>query len=166
MISAKALGYLKTTEDSIFEHLDEDVRTIFATMVGVDLSRAMKANTSATLKDCITSMVGIAGTFNGVVSINIPRTLSKTIASQMLGLEITEVNEDVFDALGEIANMVGGSFKHHFETEGHQVNLSVPSVISGNEYVMSVGPSTDTLSIMFEYNQENFIVNFFTEMVN
>ena len=84
----------------------------------------------------------------------------------MLGLEITEVNEDVFDALGEIANMVGGSFKHHFETEGHQVNLSVPSVISGNEYVMSVGPSTDTLSIMFEYNQENFIVNFFTEMVN
>ena len=166
MISAKALGYLKTTDDSIFEHIDEDVRSIFATMVGVDLSRAVKTTTTAVFKDCITSMVGIAGTFNGVISINTPRMLSIIIASQMLGSDLAEVNEDVLDALGEIANMVGGSFKHHFEKEGHNVNLSIPSVISGDKYVMSVGPITDTLSLMFQYDQQEFIVNFFIEMEN
>ena len=162
MISAEILGQLNTTEEQLIEHMDADVREIFTTMVGADVSQSRTTGTVTKFKESVSAMVGFAGSFNGMISINAPQKLAMDFASRMLGMDVTEFDDDVRDALGEIANMIGGSFKHHFVKDGHEVRLSTPSVISGDEYVMTVG-SQDTLALMFESAAEHFIVCVYLE---
>jgi chemotaxis protein CheX len=163
MINAEILGRLKTTEEQLIKHLDKDVREIFSTMVGVEVSSSQIVATSTKFKDCVTAMVGFAGSFSGLISINTPRSLAMEFTSQMLGMDVTECDDDVRDALGEIANMMGGSFKHHFVDDGHEVKLSTPSVISGEEYDMSMGSVPDTLTLLFESGTEHFMVSVYLE---
>ena len=163
MIGAEILGQLNTTEEQLIEHLDGDVREIFSTMVGAEVSQSRTMVTVTKFKDCVTAMVGFAGSYNGMISINTPQKLAKSFASQMLGMDVTDVDDDVRDALGEIANMIGGSFKHHFVKDGHEVRLSTPSVISGEEYDMTVG-APDTLTLMFQYGAEYFMVSVYLEV--
>ena len=157
MISLDILGQLNTTEEKLIEQLDKDVREIFSTMVGTDLSSSHVTATATKFKDSVSAMVGFAGSYNGIMSITTPQTLAMTLTSEMLGMEVTEFDNDVRDALGEIANMIGGSFKHHFVEGGKEVRLSTPSVISGEEYEMTVGVQ-DTLTLMFAYGAEHFTV--------
>ena len=163
MINAEILGQLNTTEEQLIGHLDGDVREIFTTMVGAEVSASETTVTTTKFVDCVTAMVGFAGSYNGMVSINTPQRLAMSFASQMLGMEVTEFDDDVRDAIGEIANMIGGSFKHHFVKDGHEVRLSTPSVISGEEYVMTVGSLPDTLTLMFASGEEQFLVSIFLE---
>jgi len=163
MINAEILGQLNTTEEQLTELLDADVREIFTTMVGAEVSPSQTAVTVTKFKDSVTAMVGFAGSYNGMISVNTPQKLAMGFASQMLGMDITECDDDVIDALGEIANMIGGSFKHHFVKDGHEVRLSTPSVISGEEYVMSVGSIPDTLTLVFESGSEQFMVSVYLE---
>jgi len=162
MISAEILGQLNTTEEKLIEHMDADVREIFTAMVGADVSPCQTTVTATKFKDSVSAMVGFAGSFNGMISINTPQKLAMAFASQMLGMDVTAFDDDVRDALGEIANMIGGSFKHHFVKDGHEVRLSTPSVISGEEYVMTVG-TPNTLALMFESAAEHFIVCIYLE---
>ena len=163
MISTEILAQLDTTEEQLIVHLDGDVREIFSTMIGAEVSPSHLTATETKFRDCVTAMVGFAGSYNGMISISTPQKLAIDLASQMLGMEITECDDDVRDALGEISNMIGGSFKHHFVKNGHEVRLSTPSVISGEEYVMSVGSIPDTLTLMFESGAEHFMVSVYLE---
>mgnify|MGYP001317691476 CR=1 FL=1 len=162
MISAEILRQLNTTEEILIEHMDADVREIFTTMVGADIAPSRTTVAVTKFKDSVSAMVGFAGSYNGMISINAPQKLAMSFASQMLGMDVTQFDDDVRDALGEIANMIGGSFKHHFVKDGHEVKLSTPSVISGDEYFMTVG-SPDTLTLMFESAAEHFIVCVYLE---
>ena len=132
-------------------------------MIGVDVSQSKKTVTETKFKDSVTAMVGFAGNYNGMISINSPKNLAMFFVSQMLGQEVTECDDDVNDALGEIANMLGGSFKHHFVNDGHEVRLSTPSVISGEEYTMTTGSLPDTLTLLFKSGNEDFVVSVYLE---
>jgi chemotaxis protein CheX len=163
MVSAEILSQLNVTGEQLIGHLDTDVREIFTTMIGVELSASKVADTVTKFRDCVTAMIGFAGSYNGMISINSPQKLALEFASQMLGMELTECDDDVRDALGEIANMIGGSFKHHFVKDGHEVRLSTPSVMSGEEYVMTAGAIPDTLTLAFQCGEETFLVSVYLE---
>jgi chemotaxis protein CheX len=155
---------LKISEDDLLKQLDKDVSEIFATMVGTEVSPTSKQIDAVShFKDCVTAMVGLAGVYNGLISISAPSKVSMSIASLMLGMDVTEMNEDVTDALGEIANMIGGSFKHHFVKDGHEVRLSTPSVITGEEYALTAGSLPDTLTLLFQLGDEHFMVSVYLE---
>jgi chemotaxis protein CheX len=98
-----------------------------------------------------------------MISINASRLQALRFTSQMLGMDVSECEDDMADALGEIANMIGGSFKHHFIKDGHEVKLSTPSVISGGEYEMTVCSLPDTLTMLFETEEESFTVSLYLE---
>lgn len=163
-LSPSIMKLFTVTEAELLQKLDSDVSEIFATMVGMNLSPpAAQTDTVSKFNDCVTAMVGLAGPYNGLVSINTTRKMASTIASKMLGMEIVEFNEDVTDALGEIANMIGGSFKHHFVMDGHEVKLSTPSVITVEEYEISSAYLPDTLSLLFASEDELFTVGVYLE---
>jgi chemotaxis protein CheX len=163
MVNEAILDQLNTTGEQLIEHLDRDVREIFATMVGIELPASQTTVTVTNFTDCVTAMIGFAGSYHGVISINAPQQLAMDFAAQMLGMEVTECDDDVRDALGEIANMVGGSFKHHFVKDGHEVRLSTPSVMSGEAYVLSAGSIPETLTLMFSHLDGHFLVSVYLE---
>lgn len=163
MINPEILTQLNTTEEQLIKHLDDDIREIFNTMIGISISACQTAEVQTKFTDSITALVGFAGCYSGMIGLNTSKKMAMEFTSQMLGMEVTECDDDVSDALGEIVNMMGGSFKHHFVNDGHEVRLSTPSVISGDDYVVSVGSSPDTLALTFEYDSELFMVSLYLE---
>jgi chemotaxis protein CheX len=164
MINQAILAHLNTTPEQLMADLDADVREIFSTMVAVELPGAAPTETVTKFAESVTAMIGLAGRYNGVLSVTAPQKLAMYFASQMLGMEITECDDDVRDALGEIANMVGGSFKHHFVNDGHEVRLSTPSVMWGEEYNLNAGALPDTMTLMFPCLEEHFLVSIYLEV--
>jgi CheY-specific phosphatase CheX len=57
-----------------------------------------------------------------------------TIASHMLGVQDDEAASHQCDAVGEICNMVAGSFKAKIPGIEDKCMLSVPTVIIGEDY--------------------------------
>ena len=148
----------------MINHLNDDVVEIFTTMVGGGVTFSGKTDTMTQFKDSVSAMVGFAGGYNGMISINASREQSLRFTSQMLGMGVDECEDEVSDALGELANMIGGSFKHHFVKDGHEVRLSTPSVIYGQDYQMTVCSIPDTLTLLFETANDPFTVSLYLEV--
>jgi chemotaxis protein CheX len=160
-LNQSIITQLGTTEDELTRLLISDVTEVFNTMVGMEeLSHSpLVIDPVSHFDSCVTAMVGMAGTYNGMVSMHTPRSLAMTFTSQMLGMEVTDVDADVLDALGEISNMIAGSFKNHLTNKGNDVKLSTPSIVNGKEYVVSVGSPADTLTLQFDVKDECFLVS-------
>ena len=74
---------------------------------------------------------------------------ARIMASKMLGMPVEEVDNDSWDALGEIANMIAGNFKGKLSGVGNHCMLSVPTIITGTDYeTRSI--TTDMLEAIFE----------------
>jgi chemotaxis protein CheX len=73
------------------------------------------------------------------------------IAKSMLG-DTAQSMEEVGDALGEICNMIAGNFKNKLAGTDERCMLSVPTVVSGEEYSfhsLADGNSVETV-LLFE----------------
>ena len=146
-------------EGDLAKYVIAATKEIFSTMIMMDLSEDYPLKEPVTRLHCsITGMIGLAGTYTGILSIHCPQSLAMTITSNMLGMEIDEVGEDVNDALGEIANMLGGHVKQVFSKGGLDINLSLPTVISGEEYCVNCMADKDCVIIPFHWENDKFLV--------
>lgn len=159
-ISNGLLNSLNTSEELLSQQLMRDVKEIFGTMVGLEdlLHLPMQIDPVTNFKDCVSSLVGFAGTYNGLVSLHMPSNLAMDATSSMLGMEVTDVDDDVNDAMGEIANMIAGSFKQHLSKSGLDIQISTPSVIHGKEYVISLGSNPQQIAVRFATDDDWFMV--------
>jgi len=158
-IQSQVLTQLKTTEPELLGLLAGDVKEIFSTMVGVEIPLCESlAAADARFKGCVSAMILLSGSYNGVVTLHATPQAAMGISGQMLGMEVAEVDADVIDALGEIANMIGGSFKHHFVNDGHEVRLTPPTVIERNDHFRPPGPAQDLLALLFEAGSDHILV--------
>lgn len=112
----------------------------------------------ASLTDSITGVIGLAGTHKGVLAIHFPNTVAMAITGSFLGMDVEEVNEDVEDAVGELANMLGGSVKSILSDKGRDIDLSLPTVISGASYDFQPTREVERLVIPFHCDAGEFAV--------
>lgn len=157
----ETLAKLNMSEDQLVKSLIKDVQEVFINMVGVEdlMHLPIQVDLETHFKECLTAMVGLAGTYNGLVSVHIPWPLAIAFTSLMLGMEVTEINDDVNDAMGEIANMVAGSFKQHLSKGGSDIQLSTPSVVNGGDYLVSSGNNLENITLKFATDVEWFLVS-------
>jgi chemotaxis protein CheX len=98
-----------------------------------------------------TAMVGLAGALCGILTVCCSAKTAAQLAKSMLG-ETVDSQDQVADALGEICNMVAGNFKNKLAGTDERCMLSVPTVISGEEYSfhsMAEGNAMETV-MLFE----------------
>ena len=146
-------------EEELARHIINATKDVFSSMVMMELEDSYPMNETVTRLHCsITGMVGLAGMYSGIISIHCPQPLALRITSNMLGLEVEEIGEDVCDALGEIANMLGGHVKQVFSKGGLDLNLSIPTVISGENYFINCMADKDCVIIPFTWQDESFLV--------
>ncbi len=135
----------------INEKLIESTIEIFTGMVMMDISVAGEPlATVGPLKQSITGMVGLAGTHKGVLAVHFPKQVALDVTSSFLGMEVDQINDDVQDAIGEIANMLGGNLKTILSDRGKDINLSLPSTIYGDEYAFSSQAEVDQVILPFQ----------------
>ncbi len=153
-------NFLLSNKNMLTQQLMRDVEEIFDTMVGLGdlLHIPVQIDSVTNFKDCISSLVGLAGACNGLVSLHMPSNLAFRATGNMLGMEVAELNDDVNDAMGEIANMIAGSFKMHLSKSGLDINLSTPSVVHGKEYMITLGTNPDQIAVRFATDDDWFMV--------
>lgn len=111
-------------------------REVFDTMLAMpleDLEPRQERGEPAPINGVI-ALVGIGGDWTGTGRICCSAELSCRLAGAMLGMEYTAVDEDVLDAIAEVANMIIGNVKTTLEDELGPLGLSVPTVVFGRNY--------------------------------
>lgn len=112
--------------------IQETVNT-FEMMLGVkpaEQELETKESTDGTYD--ISAIIGISGSGTGAVVVSFPEDVACRIVSRMLGEEITEVNQDVSDGLGELVNIITGNAKRGLVKYGFKdLSLSLPNVVVG-----------------------------------
>ena len=131
MKSANQLTYQEGTPESWLPLLELAVREVFEIMLGCKLEPLTSPNTTPTQ---FTAMVGLAGQLCGVLTMRCTADSAVLMTSKMLGIEIKEADQQMWDAIGEVANMVTGNFKNKLTGMGDKCMLSVPTVITGDDY--------------------------------
>ena len=114
----------------------ESIETVFDTMLSTSIQRLNARATkdgSVHEGDWLTSIIGISGQASGAVALSFPKATALQLAGTFLSTEIAEINDEVTDAIAELANMVGGSAKAKFDLEPPP-ELSLPTVVTGHDY--------------------------------
>src|SRR5690606_30092256 len=84
----------------------------------------------------------------GVVAINLSEPLAIKAASAMLMTDLRDVNTDVIDAIGELANMVAGAAKA--ELEEYELSVSLPSVVTGESHEIRFPSNVTPICVPFD----------------
>lgn len=160
-LDAAVLGEANLTEEGVRTSIAEIAKGVFTTMVMMAVSEEPPlAEPVVNFHETVTSMVGLAGTYSGVLAVHCPKPLALKITSNMLGMDVTEMDDDVNDAMGEIANMIGGDVKHIFSPKGADINLSIPTVIYGSDYVLESMSTVESMVMPFKCEGERFLLSF------
>ncbi|MFZ4858766.1 MAG: chemotaxis protein CheX [Desulfuromonadaceae bacterium] len=147
------------TVEELSSFVITSTRDAFSTMVMMELRDESPLTESVHhFHDSISGVVSFTGIYTGALSIHCPFSLARTITANMLGMESEEIDDDVNDALGEIANLLGGGVKHLLPTSGRDVKLSTPTVISGESYMVKSIPNSNIVVIPFYHGEERFLV--------
>src|SRR3954466_2594878 len=91
--------------------LTEVVECAITMMLGIDAGVAIDSATPA--EYCAYgASVGFTGDWNGVIVIACDETMGREAAGAMFGTAPSDVaSDDVADAIGELANVIGGNLK-------------------------------------------------------
>ena len=79
----------------------------------------------------VVATVAMTGPSNAVITLYGSIDLAKSIAASMLGMDAAEINNEFADAIGEMANMIAGTFRNRMTALGGQWAISVPTVTVG-----------------------------------
>jgi len=119
-------------------------------MLGVEVSEVPES-TPRNSAD-MTAMVGLAGALSGVLSLRCPAAAAATLASKMLGIDISPTDADTRDALGEVCNVIAGTLKAKVPGLDDACLLSTPTIVCGRDYsLFSISNSTPvSTALQFE----------------
>lgn len=119
-------------------------------MIFLDLTPGeAQTGKDAVIDSNLTSMIGLAGDLKGVLAVHCPEDSAKGITAAMLGMEIEAIDDDVKDAIGEIANMVAGGLKTALAAEKTETELSIPTTAIGKSIRTSGLPGASRFILPF-----------------
>ena len=122
----------------------ESAKEVFETMVFMELAEAIDTTPTVGENDLM-GLITFKGDMNGCLGIRCSKSCGENVARNMLGMDPgEEINsEQIYDAIGEITNMVMGSVKVRIEPQAGNIQVSIPSVVQGRQLTNSLGEKED-----------------------
>jgi len=114
--------------------LAQIVETVFQTMVNTEVTRTEIPWTPST--DVLTAAIHFAGEWKGAVLLECTKPQAFEFTNRLMSIDTPgEINDDVRDTMGELANMLAGNLKSVLP---HGIGLSMPLVVEGRDYSLRV----------------------------
>ena len=113
---------------------------VFGKMVGTELTDGAPIDGAALrVRSHVVGQIGFGGSRSGVVVFHATLAGAGLITRTLLGmLEPTEPSTpEIADAIGEITNMIAGSFRTRVATAGDAWAISIPTVTIGSDFFMT-----------------------------
>jgi chemotaxis protein CheX len=143
--------------------LDQSVEEVFALMLGTPVTVSEIGITPTNIPITLTAVIGLAGALSGAYSVVVNESAAKQIAASMLGIEVDSLDDTVYDALGEITNILAGAWKSKIESLHAACLLSVPTVVTGTHYDIHKKSSSFRLSRSYRFNDSSFTISIYGE---
>lgn len=133
----------------------EGAKEVFETMIFMDIEETSDPDHHIG-GDNTLGLITFKGDIEGCLTICCDETCAKTIAANMLGIEPDEQisNHDIDDAIGEVTNMVMGSVKARLQDKFSNLNVSIPTVVRGQEIKNSLGDGANKVSVKVNIEDE------------
>jgi len=139
--------------------ISEATQEIFQSMLMTEARPAAPLQTrSHKFTDSVSGLVGLAGNYRGMLAIHLPNAVAMSITSKFLFMDVEEINDDVKDAIGELANMLAGSVKTMLTDTGTGIKLAIPSAICGSEYEVECLAESEGVIMPFSMDEGEFLV--------
>ncbi len=98
----------------------------------------------------VTGIIGLAGEgVRGAFAIGFDRACILHIVSGMLGEEVTELDDDIRDAVGELSNMVSGAARATLDELYMSFDMAVPTVICALQHDVPLVTKAPVIVIPF-----------------
>ncbi|MDZ4849638.1 MAG: chemotaxis protein CheX [Pirellulaceae bacterium] len=126
----------------------ESTKSIFSKMLGweVELGCTKRSSHFRSNHD-ISGIIGFTGAIRGTIVIGLDEKFAFAAAEAFFGGKPTEIDSEVLDMVGELANMIGGNAKERMTITG--VNLGLPTVICGKDHKVSFDPGAQVEILPF-----------------
>ena len=140
----------RLTEAELSSLVITSTRETFSTMIMMELRDESPLTESVShFHNSVSGMVGFAGVYTGSLSIHCPLSLARMITASMLGMECEEVDDDINDALGEVANMLGGASNIYSPLA--EWMSSFPRLLSFQEKITRSNLSPTAIRLLFPF---------------
>ncbi len=127
----------------------EAVDNVFKTMLDVTPVRnGLRVSDGLARGEMITALIGLSGQVEGMVALRFPPPTALGLAGRMLGSEMSEMNDEVADAVSEMVNMVAGAAKAKFNHDP-PLQLGLPTVVEGAGYRLRYPTKSVWLEVPF-----------------
>jgi chemotaxis protein CheX len=153
----------KVTQQEIEQAIAKASREVFETMLNLPLeidSSAMRSAIEPEAYHGVVALVGVAGSWTGTGHLSCSPKFAQQLAGALLLAEYDTVNDDVLDAVAEVANMIVGNVKTLFEERLGPLGLTVPTVIYGRNYQTRSAGVKDWVLVRLRSGEETMDVNF------
>lgn len=109
---------------------------------------------SATQGD-ISGIIGFTNeAISGWVAICLATDSALKIYELMMGDPVDDLNADVRDSVGEIANIIAGNAKALFSDQNFSFNITIPTVIVGKKHTISQSSGTNVVVVPFKLEND------------
>jgi len=137
-------------------NLDSSVNEVFHMMLGA--SCVPTASIPLEESETITAVVGFGGLLSGACVFRSGASAALVIAGKLTGMEFTEIDDTVKDAVGEVCNMLAGTWKGRVPELAAKCGLSIPAVITGRNYHIHVQAPEFRLHHIYQFEDVTFEV--------
>jgi chemotaxis protein CheX len=137
-------------------NLDATVEEICQMMLGVSCERDQGPLDEEVER--VTAVVGFGGLLSGACVFRSGGRTACALAAHMTGMEFSAVDDTVKDGIGEICNMLAGSWKGKVPELAAHCGLSVPAVITGRDYNLHVQAPEFRLQHIYAFEGMKFEV--------
>ncbi|NOY42382.1 MAG: chemotaxis protein CheX [Planctomycetes bacterium] len=106
----------------------------------------------------ITGMIGVHGKVSGFISVNIAEQFVIRAVEGLLQEEFGKLTSQVVDGAGEITNIIVGGIKSALaKTPWGFSQITVPSVIVGQNFTIAYSRGLEFLTVTFEHEDPNVV---------
>ncbi len=133
---------------------------VYYTMLSMEIERTEEIPASVMETTRTVASVTFAGDVDGIFNIQVNDDFARIMTMAMLDIEENEIesDEEVYDVLREMSNMIGGNLKSQFVDAGLMCELSTPSITSGLDFKIESLNVTSPESFVFRYKDHAIVV--------
>jgi chemotaxis protein CheX len=108
----------------------------------------------------ISAIIGVTGPKSGTISVSFSTDSATALVVGMLGEDVEDLDQDMQDAVGEVANMISGQARASLAEAGLVLQGSTPSVVVGKGHHIHHMTKAVVMAIPFTTEGGGFTVEF------
>ncbi len=134
---------------------------VFYTMLSMEIESIQEVPADFREEKRTVGTVSFAGDVHGMFNIQVNDDFAHTMTAAMLGCGEDEIEseEEVFDVIREMSNIIGGNLKSAFVDVGLSCVLSTPSITNGLDFRVEALNIIKTQRLLFNYNGQTIIID-------